>query len=84
MEYKYCLYCLDHLSHAALQGFSQNFQLLQNGLLFLPSIKKLYEVEDINVIVTSCRWCATSRYLITTNDGIKGVAIEFWEAWSEK
>jgi len=79
----YCPHCFPDLTQALTKGFIQNFQLLQNGLIYLPLTKKLYDLDDMIVIVTSCIWCTTTRYRITTKDGIKGLAVEFWEAWSK-
>lgn len=82
-KYNYCPHCFPDLTKALTEGFIQNFQLLQNGLIYLSVNKKLYDLDDILVVTTSCIWCSTTRYHISTKDGLKGLAIEFWEAWSE-
>jgi hypothetical protein len=73
----YCPPCFPDLKQAFSEGFVQNFQFLQTGLLYLPLTKKLYDFDEITVIVTCCKECLTSRYRVTTKDGIKGIAIEF-------
>ena len=84
MEHTNCPQCLAELNLAITLGFIHHFRLLQNGSLQFPETQKVYDLNDVSLTVTSCPSCSVSRYLIITTDGIKGMAVEFWEAWSEK
>jgi len=84
MEHNNCLQCLADLEQAISLGFTHHFRLSQTGLIHHTRTQKVYDIDQIKATVKTCMACSTSSYLITTIDGIKGIAVEFWEVWSEK
>lgn len=76
-----CIQCLADSSEAFVEGFIHHFRLRQNGSVILLLNQQAYDFDDLVVsCVKPCLVCAKSTYFISTSDGIKGLAVEFWES----
>ena len=66
------------LEQAADAGFNEHFHFLKSGFVLLISVKKEYCMEEMSVTMKVFYDFHFNFYYITTYDGQKGTAIEYW------
>ena len=80
MKQHMCMQCLADSTEADTKGFIQNLRMLQNGIIYYEGTKRRYDLDELVIdTLHICVQCMKTTYLITTSDGIKGQATEYWE-----
>lgn len=75
-------YFLEELSDANGKGFTHDFILLSDGLLYCNANGKKYKINEINIQAVPCSISAATLYLIETKDqSLKGTLAEYWESY---
>jgi hypothetical protein len=67
------------LAEASAKGFKHDFRISSDGIIHFCTEEKQYEHEDVHAEVGSYPEIQVSIHLITTPEGFKGTAIDFWE-----
>ena len=82
MEKSNSHFLVQELNEAKSKGFIHDFILHVNGLLYcLAYPNHYYEMHEFSAIAIPCSLLNATLYLISTNDGICGTMIEYWECF---
>ena len=70
----------NELAEAIRQGFTYDFRLLTTGAICCcANWGRIYELHELQTQFICCCELHLTLYLITTDDGIKGTLLDYWE-----